>query len=90
MFFLTMYLQGVLGLSALETGVRFIPIAIGIAIATPVSASWPRPLAREGVMAGGLLLTAGPCGLLGTVDVSSGDLHRRRSWRSAGPASASR
>jgi len=39
LFFLTQYLQGVLGLSAIETGLRFIPLAIGIVASAPVSAA---------------------------------------------------
>jgi EmrB/QacA subfamily drug resistance transporter len=38
LFFLTQYLQGVLGLTAFETGLRFIPIALGVIVAAPVSA----------------------------------------------------
>ncbi len=38
MFFLTLYLQQVKGLSALDTGVRFIAIALGVAIASSLAA----------------------------------------------------
>ena len=37
-FFLTQHLQGVLGLSALEAGVRMLPIAGGLVISAPLSA----------------------------------------------------
>ncbi|MFN8623591.1 MAG: MFS transporter [Chloroflexota bacterium] len=39
LFFLTQYLQGVLGLSAFQTGIRFIPIALGVMAAAMVSAT---------------------------------------------------
>ena len=39
LFFITQYLQGVLGLSAFQTGIRFIPIAIGVMGAAMVSAA---------------------------------------------------
>jgi EmrB/QacA subfamily drug resistance transporter len=74
LFFLTQYLQGVLGLSAIETGVRFIPLAIGIVASAPVSAIMTRALGAKVATAAGLLVTAGSLLLLATVDVTSGDL----------------
>jgi EmrB/QacA subfamily drug resistance transporter len=74
LFFLTQYLQGVLGLSALETGVRFIPLAIGIIASAPVSAVLTKRLGAKVATAAGLLVTAGSLLLLATVDVTSGDL----------------
>ena len=43
LFLLTQYLQGVLGLSAFETGLRFIPIAAGVILASPVAATADDP-----------------------------------------------
>jgi Na+/melibiose symporter-like transporter len=74
LFFLTQYLQGVLGLSAIETGVRFIPLAIGIVASAPVSALLTKRLGAKVATAAGLLVTSGSLLLLATVDVTSGDL----------------
>jgi hypothetical protein len=74
LFFLTQYLQGVLGLSAIETGVRFIPLAIGIVASAPVSALMTKRLGAKVATAAGLLVTSGSLLLLATVDVTSGDL----------------
>jgi EmrB/QacA subfamily drug resistance transporter len=74
LFFLTQYLQGVLGLSAIETGVRFIPLAIGIVASAPVSALMTNRLGAKVATAAGLLVTSGSLLLLATVDVTSGDL----------------
>jgi EmrB/QacA subfamily drug resistance transporter len=74
LFFLTQYLQGVLGLSALETGVRFIPLAIGIIASAPVSAVMTRTFGAKIATATGLVVTAGSLLLLASVNVTSGDL----------------
>ncbi|HSL34027.1 MAG TPA: DHA2 family efflux MFS transporter permease subunit [Candidatus Limnocylindrales bacterium] len=74
LFFLTQYLQGVLGLSAIETGVRFIPLAIGIILSAPVSAWLTRTVGTKVATAAGLLVTVGSLLLLSTVDIASGDL----------------
>jgi EmrB/QacA subfamily drug resistance transporter len=74
LFFLTQYLQGVLGLSALETGVRFIPLAIGVIISAPISAKLTDRAGAKIATAFGLLVTAASLALLATVQVSSGDL----------------
>jgi EmrB/QacA subfamily drug resistance transporter len=74
LFFLTQYLQGVLGLGALDTGIRFIPLALGIVASAPVSAVLTRRLGAKIATAFGLLVVAGSLALLATVTVSSGDL----------------
>jgi EmrB/QacA subfamily drug resistance transporter len=74
LFFMTLYLQGVRGLSALDTGLRFIPIAIGIGISSPISARATTRFGARLVMAAGLLLVAVALALFATIDASSGDL----------------
>ena len=75
LFFLTQYLQGVLGLSAFETGLRFIPIALGVIIAAPFSANATSRFGARVVTAGGLFVVALGLGLLATVGIGSSDLH---------------
>jgi hypothetical protein len=47
MYFLTTYLQSVLGFSALEAGVRMIPIAVGMVLASKLSISIVRRRPRR-------------------------------------------
>jgi EmrB/QacA subfamily drug resistance transporter len=75
LFFLTQYLQGVLGLTAFETGLRFIPIALGVIVAAPVSAKLTARLGARVVTASGLFVVAAGLGLLATVGLDSSDLH---------------
>ena len=74
LFFLTQYLQGVLGLTALETGVRFVPLAIGVIVSAPISAALTGRFGAKVATAFGLFVTAGSLALLATVTVGSGDL----------------
>jgi EmrB/QacA subfamily drug resistance transporter len=74
LFFLTQYLQGVLGLSAFDTGVRFIPLAIGIILSAPLGPVLTRVAGAKIATAAGLIVTAGSLLLLSTVDVTSSDL----------------
>lgn len=75
LFFLTQYLQGVQGLSALETGIRFIPIAIGVIVVSPVSAALTTRFGARPVTTAGLVVTAAGLGLLSTLGLASSDLH---------------
>lgn len=75
LFFLTQYLQGVLGLGALETGIRFIPIAIGIIVASGLSATLTTRLGAKVTTAAGLAIVAVGMGLLATLGLHSSDLH---------------
>jgi hypothetical protein len=75
LFFLTQYLQGVQGLSALETGIRFIPIAIGVIVVSPISAALTTRLGARYVTTAGLVVTAAGLGLLSTLGLESSDLH---------------
>ncbi len=54
MYFLTTYLQTVLGYSALETGVRVLPIAAGMILASKLSLPMTRILGTKLVVAAGL------------------------------------
>ena len=74
LFFLTQYLQGVLGLSAMETGIRFVPLAIGVIASAPVGAKLTGRFGAKIATAFGLLVTALSLALLATVQVASGDL----------------
>jgi Na+/melibiose symporter-like transporter len=75
LFLLTQYLQGVLGLSALETGLRFIPIAAGVILASPVAAVLTARIGTRLVTSLGLVVVAAGLVLLATLGVASSDLH---------------
>ncbi len=75
LFLLTQYLQGVLGLSALETGLRFIPIAAGVILASPVAATLTTRIGTRLVTSLGLVVVAAGLGMLATLGVASSDLH---------------
>jgi EmrB/QacA subfamily drug resistance transporter len=75
LFFLTQYFQGVQGLSALETGLRFVPIAIGVIVVSPISAALTTRLGARIVTAAGLFVSAVGLALLGTLGLASSDLH---------------
>jgi MFS transporter, DHA2 family, integral membrane protein len=74
LFLLTQYLQGVLGLSALETGLRFIPIALGIIVASPVAATLTARIGTRLVTSLGLVIVAVGLVFLATLGVTSSDL----------------
>jgi predicted MFS family arabinose efflux permease len=57
-FFLTQYLQGVLGYSALEAGLRVTPVALGLILGGPISAKLAARVGTKIVVSGGLLLVA--------------------------------
>jgi EmrB/QacA subfamily drug resistance transporter len=71
-FFLTQYLQGVLGYSALEAGVRTMPVAAGLVLGGPLSAQLTARIGAKRVVAGGLAIVAGGLYLLSTAQVDSG------------------
>jgi EmrB/QacA subfamily drug resistance transporter len=74
-FFLTLYLQAVLGLSALETGVRFLPIAFGVIVAAPIGAQLTARVGTRITTAAGLAVVALGLGLVATLGVASSDVH---------------
>lgn len=69
-FFLSLYLQQVLGQDALQAGLSFLPLTIGVAASSTLA---PRLVSRFGVrpvLTGGMLLAA--VGLLWLTDLSAG------------------
>jgi EmrB/QacA subfamily drug resistance transporter len=54
MYFMTQYMQTVLGFTALETGIRVLPIAGGMVLASKVSVALSQRLGTKLVVAGGL------------------------------------
>ncbi len=71
-FFLSLYLQQVLGHSALETGLNFLPMTITIVAASTLA---PRLVARFGaraVLTAGMSLAAAGLAVLSDIDPSSG------------------
>jgi EmrB/QacA subfamily drug resistance transporter len=71
-FFLTQYLQSVMGYSALEAGVRVIPVAVGTMPASALSAKLTDRYGVRLTVTAGLLITAVSLGLLALVSVGSG------------------
>jgi MFS family permease len=71
-FFLTQYLQLVLGYDALEAGVRVLPVAGGIALGGPLSAKLGERLGAKVVVAAGLGLVATGLFLMSGFQVDSG------------------
>ena len=72
LFFLSQYLQFVLGYDPLQSGVRLLPIAVALAVAAPLS---PFFVARAGtkiVVTAGLVLVAAGMWLLSHASVDSG------------------
>jgi EmrB/QacA subfamily drug resistance transporter len=57
-FFLTQYLQSVLGYSALEAGIRVLPVAVGLVIGGPSSARLAERVGTKVVVALGMTLIA--------------------------------
>jgi len=70
-FFLTQYLQAVLGYSALEAGLRTVPVALGLMLAAPSSTKAVRALGLRVVVAGGMAILAVGLGLLAQADATS-------------------
>ena len=73
LFFLTQYMQGVQGLDALGTGLRFIPVAIGVMFGSGVSAAATRRLGARVVTSAGLALMAIGLAAFAFLQVDSGD-----------------
>jgi EmrB/QacA subfamily drug resistance transporter len=71
-YFLTTYLQSVMGYTALEAGVRMLPVAGGLIGATKLSVVATERLGTKIVVATGLGTVAGALYLLGTCGVDTG------------------
>ena len=74
MYFLTTYLQSVLGYSALETGVRVLPIAIGMIVASKMSLAMTRLFGTKLVVAAGLGTIAVALAMVSRFEADSGYL----------------
>jgi EmrB/QacA subfamily drug resistance transporter len=70
-FFLTQYLQDVLGYSALEAGVRTMPVAAGLVLGGPSSAKLAERIGAKLVVSGGLAIVAAALYLLSTADAAT-------------------
>jgi EmrB/QacA subfamily drug resistance transporter len=73
-YFLTTYLQTVLGYSALETGIRVLPIAFGMVLASKLSVGLTRRLGTKVTVASGLATVAGALVMITMFDTNTGEL----------------
>jgi EmrB/QacA subfamily drug resistance transporter len=71
-FMLTTYLQTVLGYTALEAGVRMLPVAVGLILGSRAAVALAERLGTKIVVAGGLVIVAGGLGILSHADLDSG------------------
>jgi EmrB/QacA subfamily drug resistance transporter len=74
LFFLSQYMQFVLGYDALQTGLRLIPVAVVLMIAAPTSSLLTKRFGTKLVVAVGLAVVAGGLLVLGQATVTSGYL----------------
>ncbi len=72
LFFLTQYLQDVLGYSALQAGLRVAPVAVALMIAAPSSPALVARIGTKLVVAGGLVVVAFALWLLSLAHVGTG------------------
>ena len=72
MFFITQYLQLVLGYSAFEAGLRTLPVAGGLVAAGPASAKLAERLGAKLVVAAGLFIVGTGISLLAFADAGTG------------------
>jgi EmrB/QacA subfamily drug resistance transporter len=71
-FFLTQYLQGVLGYDALEAGLRTLPVAVGLVVGGPLSARITAAVGTKVVVSAGMTIVAAGLLVLTQADVDSG------------------
>src|SRR3954469_24677937 len=74
MYFLTTYLQSVLGYSALEAGVKMLPIAIGMILASKLAVGLTRRLGTKFSVALGLADVAGALAMIAMFDTDTSGL----------------
>jgi MFS transporter, DHA2 family, multidrug resistance protein len=74
MYVLTVYLQSVLGYTALQAGVRTLPVAVGMILASRLSVGLTRRLGTKFSVAAGLAHVAGALMLIATFDTGTGTL----------------
>jgi EmrB/QacA subfamily drug resistance transporter len=72
LFFLTQYLQFVLGYTPLQAGIRVAPIAAVLMISAPISGRLVSKVGSKVLVAGGMTLVAGGLFVLSTATISSG------------------
>lgn len=72
LFFLSQYLQFVLGYSPLDAGIRFLPVAAVLVVAAPLSSLLVRWFGTKAVVTAGLVLVAAGMLIMSTVTVTSG------------------
>jgi len=72
LFFLTQYLQFVLGYTALQAGIRVAPIAAMLIIAAPISGRLVSRVGNKVLVASGMAVVAGGLFLLSAATISSG------------------
>ncbi|PBA13778.1 MFS transporter [Mycobacterium avium] len=70
-YFLTLYLQQILGFSPVKTGLAFLPFSLGMGVAAAVSSKLAARLAPRWIVAPGLLIAAGGMYWFSTIDVES-------------------
>jgi EmrB/QacA subfamily drug resistance transporter len=70
--YLTLYLQNFLGYSAIDAGLRYLPITVGAFVLAPISGMALAKVQARYLMAGGLGLTGVGLLLMGGLEVSSG------------------
>jgi MFS family permease len=66
-FFLTLYLQNVLGYSPLQTGAAYLPLCVGVGIAAGISSQLLGKIGTRPVILAGCVIAAGGLGLLAQV-----------------------
>jgi EmrB/QacA subfamily drug resistance transporter len=71
MYFFTSYLQSVLGDSALEAGVRMLPIALGMIVASRLAVALTQRAGTKASVAAGLVFVAAALGLIATFDTGT-------------------
>jgi EmrB/QacA subfamily drug resistance transporter len=75
LFFLTQYLQFVLGYSALQAGIRVAPLALMLMVGAPVAGRLTARFGNKGLVATGMSVVAIGLGYMGTLSVTSGYGH---------------
>jgi EmrB/QacA subfamily drug resistance transporter len=71
-FFLALYMQNLLGLSPLQTGVRFLPTTIAVIVTSPLAGRLADRIGARIPLTCGLAITAGSLALTSRIDVTSG------------------
>ena len=75
LFFLTQYLQFVLGYTALQAGMRVAPISLALIIVAPITGRLVQPLGNKLLVAAGMMTVAVGLWFLSTVTVTTGYPH---------------